>query len=262
MKPEIGFMGQMTIENILDELDFAVKHEFDWYEIGLDWKQNYDLKPDVVKEMREISKEHEIGLIVHTPFYLPTSTMLPEVREGVIENARKAIILGERVGSDRLTIHPGYREMPGPSAHLCYESLIENLKRIVTIGNEHGVNICLENFDKNMHLLCSKLEDYLEVLDSVKGIKATLDVGHSNTTDIKPPEYFNGVKSFIMDMHVHDNDGKYDYHKCLGEGNIDFKKLFSECKKTNYYGPFILELFPYDNILKGKKIFLDLWERA
>lgn len=259
MKPEIGFMGQLSTKNILDDLKFAAENDFNWFEIALDWKQNYNLKP---QDIKEISKKYRIKLIVHTAFYLPTSTMLPEIRKGVVENVEKAIILANKIEADRLTIHPGYREMPGPAIKLCYESLIRNLKEIVKIGKQHKVNICLENFDNNLCLLCIELKDFLGVLNSIEGLKATLDIGHANTTQVKPPEYFNGIKDFIMDMHVHDNNGKFDEHKCLIEGNINFKKLFSECKKARYSGPFILELFPYGNILKGKKLFLEEWNKV
>lgn len=262
MKPEIGFMGQLSTKNVLDDLNFAVSNGFDWFEIGLDWKQNYKLNPETIKKIRETSKNHEIKLIVHAAWYLPTSTMIPEVRKGVIENIKKGIILANKVGSDRLTIHAGYREMPAPAIQLCYESLIHNLKRIVGIGKKCGVNVCFENSDRNSYNLCSELKDFLMVLSSVRGLKATLDIGHTNTTDTKPAEYFNAVKDFVMDMHIHDNNGKLDEHKCLGEGNIDFVKVFSECKKEKYSGPFVLELFPYENILKGRRVFLELWKRA
>lgn len=258
MKPEIGFMGQLSTEDILEDLAFAVKNGFDCFEIALDWKQNYYLTPKVIKKIREISIKHGIKLIVHTPYYLPTSTMLPEIKKGVIENVRKAIILARGVKSDKLTIHPGFQEMPGPAIRYCYDSLIDNLHKIVEIGQEHNVNICFENFDKPM--LCSELKDYLYVLNSVDGLMATLDVGHVNTTNIKPTEYLKKTRKFIMDIHIHDNNGKRDEHKCLGEGTIDFKEFFSECKKTNYYGPFILELFPYENIIEGRRRFLDHWE--
>ena len=257
MKPEIGFMGQLSTEDILEDLAFAVKNGFDCFEIALDWKQNYYLTPKVIKKIREISIKHGIKLIVHTPYYLPTSTMLPEIKKGVIENVRKAIILARGVKSDKLTIHPGFQEMPGPAIRYCYDSLIDNLHKIVEIGQEHNVNICFENFDKP--LLCSELKDYLYVLNSVNGLMATLDVGHVNTTNIKPTEYLKKTRKFIMDIHIHDNNGKRDEHKCLGEGTIDFKEFFSECKKTNYYGPFILELFPYENIIEGRRRFLDHW---
>ena len=262
MKPEVGFMGQLATENILDDLDFAVKNGFDWFEIGLDWRQNYNLKSKVIKKIRDVSKNYGIKLIVHTAFYLPTSTMLSEIKRGVIENVKKGIILANKIGSDRLTIHPGYREMPKPAIKLCYESLIGNLKNIMEIGKRYDVNICLENLENSAYLLCTELKDFLNVLNSVEGLKATLDVGHANTTDIKPNEYFNGVKNFVMDMQIHDNNVELDEHKCLGEGNINYQKLFFECKKVKYTGPFILELFPYENILKGKKILSDSWGKS
>jgi len=258
MKPEIGFMGQLSTEDILEDLAFAVKNGYDCFEIALDWKQNYYLSLEVIKKIREISLKQGIKLIVHTPYYLPTSTMLPEIKKGVIENVRKAIILARGVKSDKLTIHPGFQEMPGPAIRYCYDSLIDNLHKIVDIGQKHNVNICFENFDKPM--LCSELKDYLYVLNSVKGLMATLDVGHANTTNTKLSEFFKETKDFIMDIHIHDNGGKLDEHKCLGEGTINFKEFFSECKRAKYFGPFILELFPYENILEGKKRFLDFWE--
>jgi len=259
MKPEIGFVGQLSTEDILEDLTFAAKNKFEWFEIALDWKQNYDLSPKVTKKIREISLKHGIKLIVHTPYYLPTSTMLPEIKKGVIENVRKAIIFAGEVKSDKLTIHPGFPEMPPPAIKYCYESLLDNLQKIVDIGQKHKVNICLENFNKP--LLCSELKDYLYVLNSIDGLMATLDVGHANTTDISPSVFLKETRDFIIDMHIHDNNGKRDEHKCLGEGTIDFKEFFSECKNTNYYGPFMLELFPYENIIEGRKRFFDHWEK-
>jgi len=262
MKPEIGFMNQLTTKNILDDLNFAVENDFDWFEIGLDWIQNFNLSSKKIGEIKRISGENNIRLIVHTAWYLPTSTVLPEIRKGLILNVRKAIILAKKVGSDRITIHPGYREMPRPAVQLCYESLINNLKEITKIGKKYDVNVCFENWDNQGHLLCNNLGDFLNVLNSVDGIKATLDIGHANTTKNSVLEYFKSTKNLVMDMHSHDNNGKTDQHRCLGEGNIDFKKLFSECKKTKYFGPFILEIFPYENILKGKRILSDLWEKS
>ncbi len=262
MKAEIGLMNQLTTKNILDDVAFAVENGFDWFEIGLDWKQNFNLGKDTIRDIKKISKENDLSLIVHTPFYLPVSTILPEIRKSVFENLTNASKLAEKVGAKRMTIHPGFREMPGPGINITYESLISNLKKIVGIGKEYDVEICLENLDNNDFFLCIEKEDYLRVLNSVNGLKSTLDVGHANTSKTKPHKYFESVKDFVMDMHVHDNDGKIDEHNCLGEGNINFKKLFSECKKHEYYGPFTLELFPYENILKGKKILEKIWKDA
>ena len=262
MKPEIGFMNQLATKNVLTDLRFAAKHNFDWFEIDLDWKQNFNLKPETIRQIKKIAEESDVRLIVHAAGPLPISTLLPEIRRAVILNLKKAIVLAQKVGADRVTVHAGFRELPGQAAKLSYRSLIKNLREVVRIGKQHSINICLENFDANPFFLCFELEDFLNVLNSVKGLKATFDVGHANTTKTKPHKYFRAVKDFVMDMHVHDNNGRADEHKCIGQGNIDFKKLFSECKKAGYFGPFILEVFPYKNILKSRKLLLDFWSEA
>lgn len=262
MKPEIGFMGLLSRQNVLDDLLFAVDNGFDWFELPLDWKQNFNLSDHIVEKIGEVSVNHGIRLIIHTPYYLPTSCLLSEIRQGVIENVKKAIYLATRVNSDRITIHPGYREMPSVANDLCIQSLVHTLNQIMALGSEFNVHICLENFGKNELVLCGELSELLKVVNSVQGLKVTLDVGHSNITEKEPWEFFVAVKNLVMNMHVHDNRGEIDEHKCPTEGKIDFIRLFSECKKAKYSGPFILETFPYDKILKGKKVLSELWERA
>ena len=261
-KPEIGVMGQLTTKNILDDLDFVIKNDFQWFEIGLDWVQNFNLSDKTINEIKKRAEESNVKLIIHTAWYLPTSSLLPEIKKGVIKNIKKAIVLADKVGSDRLTIHPGYREMPDPALELTYSSLIDNLNKIVKNTKKYKVNICLENLDNMASYLCYNVKDYLRVLRAVRGLKTTLDIGHANTTETKPVEYLDNVKETILNMHVHDNNGKNDEHKCIGEGNIDFIKLFKKCKEIDYYGPFILELFPYGNILRGKEEFLKIWNNV
>jgi sugar phosphate isomerase/epimerase len=261
MKAEIGVMSQLTTKDCIDDLKFVIENGFKWFELGLDWEQNFNLSNEKLSKIKKMAKDNNIKLIVHSAWYLPTSSMLPEIKKGVITNIKKAIIIAKKVGADRLTIHPGYREMPGPAIALCYNSLTDTLNQLVEFASRYKVNICLENVDALPCYLCYTIEDYLKVLNSVKGLKTTLDVGHANTSD-GAIEYLEAVKNTIMDMHVHDNSGENDEHKCLGEGNIDFKRLFSECKKIGYNGPFILELFPYENILKGKERLEKLWEQA
>ncbi len=256
-KPELGFMAQLKTKNILDDLDFAVKNNFDWFSIDLDWPQNYDLSERTIKKIIKISGKNKIKLDIHTPYYLPTGALIPEVNKAVIQYLKKSVIFTHKVGADRLTIHPGYKEIPA----LVYDSLIKNLRTIVNFAKPYQVTICLENFNAYPNLACVELEDFLNVLKKIKGLKATLDVGHSNTTKIKPVEYFKKVKGYVANIHIHDNNGTQDNHINIGEGNIDFKKLFLEFRKAKYFGPFILELFPLENVLRGKKLFLKTWDK-
>lgn len=257
-KLRLGFMGQLATQNVLGDIDFAIQNGFTAFEIDLGWIQNFELKDKVVKEIRERAESADLFLITHTPWYLPTCTVVPEVQDAVFKVVSKGILLAEKAGSDRITIHPGFREMPAPALDKNYEGLINILKKVVTFAEENNVKVGLENLDRNDYTMCFEVQDLLRVADSVDGLNITLDIGHVFTTG-SPVDYYKKVKDFVIDVHVHDNDGKTDQHKCIGEGKIDFKPLVKEFKANNYHGPFILELFPYENILKGKERFLNFW---
>ena len=258
----MGFVGLVTTERVIDGLRFAVENGFDWFELALDWPQNFNLDRRTREEIRKFCLQCGLKLVIHTAYYLPTASPIPEIKEAVVTNITKAVDLAISVGSDRITVHPGTQDMPQIAGKVCMESLLENLRRFVDIGQRRGVHICLENFPGECSALCDSLDEFQYVLSSIDGITATLDVGHANTTDQSVENYLTALQGYIMDMHVHDNRGETDEHMCPGEGTLDFLALLSECKAVGYNGPFILELFPRKNILKGRDAFLRLWEKA
>lgn len=259
IKPKIGFKGQLTTKNILDDLDFALENGFDCLEIGLRSEEDFNLNPKIIKKVRDISERNNIFLIVHPSPFLPLSSPFSEISKAVIKVAKKGIIFASKINARYLVLHSGHKESSGPAITKNYDTLIRNLKEIVKFGKRHGIGIALENSTRYSNSVCIEPKDLLSVVNSVSGCKVLLDVGHANTTKIGPVRYFKKIKNFITIIHIHDNDGKSDQHALIGKGNINFKRFLKECKNSNYYGPFILELFPRKNVLKGKEIFLNLW---
>lgn len=259
-KPKIGFIGHDR-QDVLNDLNFALKNGFDYYEIqGLGLK--FDLELRIIEQVKRISKDNNISLNLHAMQFLPIDSLIPEVSEEALKFAKKEIILARKIGAKRITIHGGQKNMPSREAAIAknFEILIKNLKEIVKLGRKYGIKIGLEN-SYNPLRLCRKPEDLLRVINSVRDLGITFDVGHMNAINLDPIKSFKEVKKFVINVHIHDNDGKNDQHAVIGEGNINFKGLLKECKKSNYYGPFILELFPHKNALKGKEIFLNLWNQ-
>jgi len=261
IKPKIGFIGSDR-QNILEDLDFAIRNKFDYYEIqGLGEK--FDFKPKVIRDAKGISENNNISLNLHAMQFLPISSLIPEVSEGALKFAKKEIILAKKVGVKQITIHSGERDRPNNENMVAknFEILIKNLKEIVKLGRKYGIKIGLEN-SFGPDRLCRKPEDLLRVVNSVKSLGITFDSGHSNIASLDPVKYFKKVKKFVINIHFHDNDGKTDQHAVPGKGNINFKGLLKECKDSNYFDPFILELFPHSNVLKGREIFLNLWNQV
>lgn len=260
IKPKIGFIGRNR-QNVLNDLNFALKNGFDYYEIqGLGEK--FDLEPEIIEQVKRISKDNNISLNLHAIHFLPIPSLIPEVSEGALKFVKKEIILAKKVGAKQITIHSGQRDKPNRENMVAknFEILIKNLKETIKLGRKYGIKIGLENSPKN-HAICTELKDLLRVVNSIEGLKIVFDVGHANTTKLNPIDYFKKVKDFVVNVHIHDNGGTVDQHAVIGEGNINFKGLLKECKNSNYYGPFILEMFPHKNALKGKEIFLNLWNQ-
>lgn len=262
IKPKIGFIGTDR-QNTLDDLKFAIKNGFDCYEIqGIG--ERFDFEPRTIKQIKKISEENNISLSLHAMQCLgPIASLIPEISYGVVKFMKKEIILAHRIGVQRITIHGGEKDRPKRKALVTknFNFLIKNLEEIVKLGKKYKIKIGLENsFLSNR--LCRTPKDLLRVANSVKGLRITFDVGHANIINFNLVEYFKKIKNLVINIHLHDNNGELDEHALIGKGNINFKKLLRECKKSSYYGPFILEIFPRKNALKGKKILLRLWNQA
>ncbi len=257
IKPEIGLKRELMSQNILSDLNFAIKNGFNCLEIGLNQKPNFNPSLKLSQQIKNISERNNLLLIVHVPYYLPTCTTISEISETVIKIIKREIILARRLGAKIITLHSGAIET-NPDKN--FKALTESLKKIIRIGKEYQVKIGLEN---SWHLpgLCRSPEDLLRVTNSVKGLGITFDVGHANIQNVDLIKPFRRVRKFLANVHIHDNDGKTDQHAVIGEGSINFKGFLKECKNSNYYGPFILEMFPRKNALKGKEIFLNLWNQ-
>ncbi|HUW72126.1 MAG TPA: sugar phosphate isomerase/epimerase [Candidatus Humimicrobiaceae bacterium] len=262
IKPKIGFVG-LDRQNTLDDLNFAIKNGFDCYEIqGIGEK--FDFESKIIKQIKKISEENNVSLGLHAMQSLwPIASLIPELSYGVVKFMKKEIILAHKIGAQRITVHGGEKDKlkRKDSAAKNFKVLIKNLKEIVNFGRKYKIKIGLENsFASNK--LCRTPKDLLRVASSVKGLGITLDVGHANIVNFNLLEYFKKIKNLIINIHLHDNNGKFDEHALIGKGNINFKRFLRECKKSNYFGPFILEIFPRKNALKGKKILLKLWNQV
>jgi len=261
MNPKIGFIGRDR-QDTSEDLNFAIKNGFDCYEIqGIGEK--FDFKPEIIKKIKRISEENDISLSLHAMQCLyPVASSIPEISYGVVKFMKKEIILAHKIGVQRITIHGGEKDRPKRKDLVAknFKFLIKNLKEIVKFGRKYKIKIGLENSFLSDRL-CRAPKDLLRVANSVKGLGITFDIGHANIINLNLVEYFKKIKNLVINIHLHDNNGEFDEHALIGRGNINFKKFLRECKKSNYYGPFILEIFPHKNVLKGKEIFLNIWNK-
>jgi len=101
-------------------------------------------------------------------------------------------------------------------------------------------------------------EKHLEIIRSLNpgAFQFVLDTGHSNmdnygARDPEDPDptgfterYMANCNLRLSSLHLHDNDGKEDSHKLLGDGTIDWKTFRKQLVSVGYTGPLMIECYP------------------
>lgn len=117
------------------------------------------------------------------------------------------------------------------------------LDRLVEKAQGSGLSVCIEN-------LSEQACDLAEAFACVPQLNLTLDLGHAELLSNENTS-FGFIEKFperIRHIHLHDNLGGSsagdDLHLPLGEGKIDFEKIFKKLYEANYQGTMTLELRP------------------
>jgi sugar phosphate isomerase/epimerase len=122
------------------------------------------------------------------------------------------------------------------------------LKRLIELAAGTGITICLENLSETATHLAA-------VLKTLPHLNLTVDIGHAQLLSKENTSYgfMERHPDRIKHIHVHDNRGGNssddDLHLPVGEGVVDFKRIFQQLNGIGYCGTMTLELRPWE--IKG-----------
>ena len=117
------------------------------------------------------------------------------------------------------------------------------LRRLTERAGSGGITVCLENLSENADQLA-------EVFAAVPALNLTLDLGHAELLSKENTSFsfLEKCPDRIKHIHLHDNRGGTssddDLHLPVGEGKIDFHKIFQGLHAVHYKGTMTLELRP------------------
>jgi len=129
---------------------------------------------------------------------------------------------------------------------------LERLKRIVDAAERLDVNLAIENMCRPEYLNC-----IFSSIDS-KRLGFCFDSGHWNVfmPDI---DLLNLYGDRPMALHLHDNNGKEDWHALPFEGNINWRGVAAGLKAHSYRGAIALEVGNKQlEYIKEPEVFLRL----
>lgn len=196
-----------------------------------------------VETIRKIAKSKGFELTLHAPFVdINIASPNPVLRRVILRQLEKSILYASRLECRLWVFHPGKRTgvsefYPG----LDWRLNLESMRYLLEVAGRHGVEISMENVPEPFPFLMKSVDDFSRFYNDFDGdIGLTLDIGHANINH-QILEFVQRFPKRIVHIHASDNDGKYDFHRGIGYGNVDWEKVASAVKKSKYDNIIILE---------------------
>jgi len=256
MSKNLGFSSLAFYEVPLENaLIWGESKNFNLLEIVAE--NNHVIDEEMIHSVKDILSSYSFEYTVHSPFSdINISSLNKSIRKESIKQVKYTIYAVNEIGGKIMTFHPGrHSAATNKAKENTKKILFDSLKEISEYNEDYGVTIALENMPDTFITTMKVSQEILEVLENkhLSGIKHTMDVGHLETNNVNIEHYIHDLKDFLVHIHLHDNLGEFDNHLPLGEGNINFPKIFKALKNINYSGRMILEMTKTEDILKSRE---------
>jgi sugar phosphate isomerase/epimerase len=219
----------------------------------------YRLNAKRLETIGRIVQSKGLELTLHAPFVdMNIASPNPILRRTILRQLEKSIQYASRLDCRLLVFHPGKRTgisefYPG----LDWRLNIEAMRHLLEVGKKHGVGLAVENLPEPFPFLMKSVDDFKRFFNDFDGdIGLALDVGHANIRG-QALEFVRQFPEKIVHIHVSDNDGRFDFHRGIGYGNVDWAGVASAVKKSKYDGIIMLESIDHveESIQKLKQHF-------
>ncbi|MET1123806.1 MAG: sugar phosphate isomerase/epimerase [Archaeoglobaceae archaeon] len=208
-----------------EAFEFAATNGFDHVEILMDHPY-YTLEAISYAELTEMRWSYDLDLLIHAP---ATSTnfisLSRNMRKASYKELAEVCYLADRCGAEVVTVHIGWNPAFINNGEFFFDR---------TLFDEHNERVLMEEFYEfvknanvviaveNTILVEGGIRRALERIMEDTDLSLTLDVGHYN---IQENPFFLERFERVVNIHVHDNNGKSDEHLALGRGNIDLHRF-------------------------------------
>ena len=195
--------------------------------------------PMIGLSLESMMKSYDLTYSIHAPFNdINIASLNESVREMSVIELIKIMNMASELDIKTVTIHPGlYSMVVSGLEDRSIMAAKRSLRTLDRMAQECGVRLCVENMPGFRFFLGQTAEQMSELLEGTN-LPICLDIGHANTTG-QLNEIIDTLGNRIMNVHIHDNDGKQDQHLTIGEGTVDF----DDCLKrlSSYGGRYIIE---------------------
>jgi len=226
--------------------------------LGLIRKRRYDLeiyfqasvldqleRPDLERLREDLDWGPKITL--HAPFMdLNPGAVDPMIKSATQLRFRQIIGVAEILRPRAVVFHGGYdRWRYAGRTDIWLENSIGTWELVTAAGRRIGFKTAVENvFDEDpdaLSMLIARVND--------PDFGFCFDTGHFNLfSKVAMERWFEVLGGHVMELHLHDNDGRQDSHWAVGKGRIYFKKFFALLKASGARPVYTIEAHDKDDI--------------
>jgi len=220
-----------------------------------------------------ILKKHNFNYIVHhyfpppeKPFIINLASQDKRIREKSIVQIKSSIDFCAALNINLFSFHAGFRVDPDmnfkfapdniPDYETSFNTFKESVLEIVDHAERSGVKVAIENNSlseynlingQNKLLLMCELWEFERLFSEIKStsLGILLDVGHlkltSNLLKYDTDKFVSRLKDKIFAVHIHENNGRVDEHRCIKEGDWSLDIVDKYFKHSDV--PIILECY-------------------
>ena len=255
------------IKPLLREIEDIGEMGFDYIELTMDPPEATPQKILTQKHsIRDRLNRYGLALLGHLPTFVWTSDLCDGLRKASLQENFDALEAGAELGIKKVVLHPGYISGLGkfvPDRAKGYG--VESIGAILRKAEGLEITVCLENMLPQTQFLSHPLE-FQAIFDTFSSLRLALDIGHANLGGgkNKSSEFIQRYGDRIGHVHANDNFGKEDNHLPIGAGIIDFAKILSDLKRSEYDQTITLEVFSRDKdyLVISREKLKRMWEAA
>lgn len=186
--------------------------------------------PEYMKRMAWVRKlTGKIPLALHGPFLgvEATGRRGTTVYKTLINAYRQAFELAESLGVDHVVFHDHERFVKPEEKQELQGICLDNIDTLVSMAETYGVKLLLENLalpTKGTPLFDE--QEYMALFERFPEADCLIDIGHLGLAGWNMETVICGLKDRIKGYHLHNNDGRADSHKRIGDGVICYETFF------------------------------------
>ncbi len=219
--------------------------EFDVTYVELVDESEHALNTKRVNILKRIARENGLEFTVHAPFVdINIASPNSELRRVMLKRLKKSLNHARQLRSRQWIFHSGWKSSVSEFyPNLDWQINLRSVRMLFKVAKKLGVEISIENTPEPFHFLVKRMQDFAlfySELGSDFDIDMTLDIAHANTNQ----QVFGFIEKFadkISHVHISDNEGKYDSHRGIGYGKIDWEEVAEALRHISYKGLVMLE---------------------